>query len=141
MEIPGCLPSRYPTHRPIPGEKRAWRIYDDQGKATADLLSLYDEPVQGMEQILLHHPSKPASFRILTRREISGIEPLLVEILREGDLVYDLPSIDDMRALREADVDRLYPGVKRLLNPHVYHVSLTERLWNLKQELVASAME
>jgi nicotinate phosphoribosyltransferase len=38
-------------------------------------------------------------------------------------------------------VERLDAGVRRLVNPHIYHVSLTERLWQLKQELIASALE
>jgi nicotinate phosphoribosyltransferase len=46
-----------------------------------------------------------------------------------------------MRQQRLADVRRLDPGVRRLVNPHIYHVSLTERLWDLKQELIRSAME
>jgi len=46
-----------------------------------------------------------------------------------------------MRQRREADTRRLDPGVKRLMNPHIYHVSLTQRLWDLKQHLIRSAME
>jgi nicotinate phosphoribosyltransferase len=33
-------------------------------------------------------------------------------------------------------MERLYPGVKRIMNPHHYHVSLTEKLWTLKQNMV-----
>jgi nicotinate phosphoribosyltransferase len=62
-------------------------------------------------------------------------------VLREGKLVYDLPSIEEMRAQRDADLRRLDPGMRRLMNPHVYHVSLTEWLWDLKQALIRSAME
>ncbi len=69
---------------------------------------------------------------------ISEIEPLLVDVLRDGKLVCALPSIEEMRERRRADVQRLDPGVKRLVNPHIYHVSLSERLWNLKQELIES---
>ena len=47
--------------------------------------------------------------------------------------------IDTPRARREADMSRLDPGVRRLMNPHVYHVSLTQALWELKQETVESA--
>jgi nicotinate phosphoribosyltransferase len=64
-----------------------------------------------------------------------------VDVLDEGTLVYDLPSIEDMRDRRRRDIERLDPGVKRLINPHIYHVSLTERLWELKQELIASALK
>jgi hypothetical protein len=48
-------------------------------------------------------------------------------------LVYDLRSIGRMRARREADVERLDPGVRRFMYPHIYHVSLIQRLWDLKQ--------
>jgi nicotinate phosphoribosyltransferase len=44
-----------------------------------------------------------------------------------------------MRALRTADLERLDPGVRRLMNPHIYHVSLSERLWQLKEALITSA--
>jgi len=77
---------------------------------------------------------------VLDRDNMSEIEPLLIDILRDGKLVYDLPSIEDMRERRRADVQRLDPGVKRLMNPHIYHVSLSERLWNLKQELIQSVI-
>jgi nicotinate phosphoribosyltransferase len=36
-------------------------------------------------------------------------------------------------------VRRLDPGVRRLMNPHIYHVSLTQELWDLKQDLIRSA--
>jgi nicotinate phosphoribosyltransferase len=72
--------------------------------------------------------------------EISEIEPLLVDILQDGRRVYDLPTIDEMRARRKADVQRLDPGVRRLMNPHIYHVSLTQALWDLKQALIEEAM-
>ena len=91
-----------------------------------------------MERVLLHHPTEHTTYRTLGQDDVSEIEPLLVDVLREGKLVYDLPSIEEMRKRRQTDVGRLDPGVKRLVNPHIYHVSLTERLWNLKQELVES---
>jgi nicotinate phosphoribosyltransferase len=53
-------------------------------------------------------------------------------------LVMEKPSLEMMRDRREADFDRLDPGVRRIMNPHIYHVSLTERLWQLKQDLITS---
>jgi nicotinate phosphoribosyltransferase len=41
-----------------------------------------------------------------------------------------------MRERRREDLERLDPGVKRILNPHIYHVSLSEKLWDLKQRLI-----
>jgi nicotinate phosphoribosyltransferase len=59
-----------------------------------------------------------------------------VDVILEGKLVYKLPSIEEMRALRDQDLEKLDSGVKRVMFPHIYHVSLTQRLWDLKQELI-----
>jgi len=136
--LPAIKLSETPEKTINPGHKLVWRVYDRRGKATADLLSLDDEDPRGMGRILLHHPTEHTTYRTLDRDEISEIEPLLVDILNEGQLVYDLPSIEEMRQRRRADLERLDSGIKRLINPHIYHVSLTERLWNLKQELIES---
>ena len=56
-----------------------------------------------------------------------------------GDSVWE-PTVEEMRAHRQADIKRLDPGVRRLMNPHIYHVSLTERLWQQKQNLVRQAL-
>jgi nicotinate phosphoribosyltransferase len=138
--VPAIKVSETAAKTPNPGHKRAWRLYDTRGNATADLLSLEDEDPNRMETFVLHHPSEPNVMRTLKREELSEIEPLQVDVLREGRLVYELPSIEEIRQRREADVARLDPGVRRLLNPHIYHVSLTPGLWELKQELIRSAL-
>ena len=53
----------------------------------------------------------------------------------EGVVVSNSPSIEKMRVLRDADIEMLDAGVRRLMNPHIYHVSLTEKLWNLKKKM------
>jgi nicotinate phosphoribosyltransferase len=137
---PAIKVSESPTKTPSPGHKQVWRLYDSRDKATADLMGLSDEDPASMEKIMAHHPSDYTRFRAINRADISGFEPLLVDIVREGKLVYNLPTIEDMRKQRIADVERLDPGVRRLINPHIYHVSLTQRLWDLKQELIRSAL-
>jgi len=138
--IPAIKISESPAKTPNPGHKYVWRVYDRRRKSTADLLSLDDEDPREMEEVKLHHPTEHTVHRKLNQNDIEEIEPLLVDVLDEGELVYDLPSIEDMRNRRRSDIARLDPGVKRLINPHVYHVSLTQRLWDLKQELIASAL-
>ena len=137
--VPTIKLSEVPEKTLNPGEKSAWRLYDRRGLATADLLGLPDEDPRRMTQVILQHPTEPSKRRILAREEIQAVEPLLVKVLEEGKPVGDPPTIQEMRARRQADVDRLDPGVKRFVNPHVYHVSLTERLWKRKQGLVESA--
>ena len=128
--------SRFKTINP--GKKQAWRIYDQRNKATADLLSLNDEDPRKSDEIVLHHSSDSNVSRKLDKRLIKEIEPLLIEILKEGELAYEYPSIPELREIRKKDVGRLDTGVRRLMNPHIYHVSLTPKLWELKHGLIES---
>ncbi len=136
--VPAIKLSETPEKTINPGFKSVRRIYDKRGKATADLICREGEQPQSMDRLVLRHPIERAKSRTLDREEISGIEPLLVEIMREGRLVYELPPIEHMRKVRKDDLERLDSGVKRLVNPHIYHVSLTEELWDLKQRLISS---
>ena len=88
---------------------------------------------------MLRHPADHTKVRILSPEQISRVEPLHTEIVRAGKLVYELPPLAALRQQRVADVEALDPGVRRLVNPHLYHVSISESLWNLKQELIAGA--
>ena len=135
---PALKVSDSPEKTANPGHKRAWRIYDRRGKATADVLALADEDLPAMAEVMLHHPSDYTKWRAFHREEVE-IEPLHVDVLREGDLVYTWPSLAELRETRKADIARLDSGVRRLINPHIYHVSLTEALWELKQELILRA--
>jgi nicotinate phosphoribosyltransferase len=136
--LPAIKISETPEKTPNPGHKRVWRVYDRRGKAIADLLGLDDEDPTSMDPLLTHHPTQFGAERSFRQEEISQVEPLLVEVLREGRRVAETPSLEEMRAQRESDLERLYPGVRRLMKPHIYHVSLTKKLWDYKQELIAS---
>lgn len=138
--VPAIKISENPIKTPNPGRKKAYRIYETSGRASADLLALEEEgDPAGMESITLHHPTDYSTYRVMQQSDISHIEPLHVEILRDGELVYDLPTIEDMRQQRQADLAKLDSGVKRLIYPHIYHVSLTNKLWQLKQDLINEA--
>ncbi|MBA3533550.1 MAG: nicotinate phosphoribosyltransferase [Ardenticatenales bacterium] len=122
---------------PTPGVKRAYRLYDERGVATADLLALADEKLQEQEMLELRHPF--GQRRRVVRREGITLEPLHQTILERGVLREEFPSLGALRARRRADIARLDPGVRRLINPHIYHISLTPSLWTLKQQLIEQA--
>ena len=137
--LPAIKISESPSKTPNPGYKCVWRLYDQRGKATADLIGLQEENPEEMDHVLLRHPTDHTKLRSLRKDQVSEIEPLLVEILRQGKLVYELPTIEQIRQQRRSDVERLDPGVRRIMYPHIYHVSLTERMWSLKQELIEAS--
>jgi nicotinate phosphoribosyltransferase len=124
---------------PNPGRKAVLRVYDERGRATADLMAVEGERIIPGEPLELQHPTRHGVNRVLEARRVSHIEPLLEDALIEGEPAGDPPPIDVLRERREIDLDRLDPGVRRLVNPHIYHVSLTPALWRLKQDMVTRA--
>lgn len=134
--VPAIKISDSPAKTPNPGHKEAWRIYDKRGRAAVDLLSLDDEDLRTIDPLILHHPAEHTKYRSLSQEYVRNIEPLLETIYQDGVLAYAFPDIATIRQLRNEDLSHLDPGVLRMVNPHIYHISLTEKLWSLKQELI-----
>lgn len=135
--LPAIKLSDTPEKMPIPGEKRVWRVHDSRGLASADVVSAADEDLSTVAAIELHHPHREGVTRRLD--DVAAVEELLVPVYDQGKRLDGNPLLAEMRAWRVADLARLDPGVKRLVNPHVYHVSLTGRVKDLQRELAARA--
>lgn len=134
---PAIKISETPAKVPDPGRKRLWRVYDRRGTATADLITL-DRDDPGVRPLRLVHPSYPEVGRELAADQVSEVAPLRVRVLDAGRRTSDgVGDIESARLRRAADLARLDPGVRRLVNPHTYHVSLSPALSDLKQELIA----
>lgn len=137
--VPAIKISETPEKTLNPGSKRAWRLYDRRGTATADLLGLEGEEPREMDPIGLRHPVEASLRRELGREEVPEVEPLLEDVLVEGRRLGECPPLEVIRDRRRDDLQRLDPGVRRLVNPHVYHVSVTEALWQQKQRMIREA--
>jgi nicotinate phosphoribosyltransferase len=116
-----------------PGRKQVARVYGQRGKAVADVLALADEELGA--PLHVNHHSDPILERTITR--ISEVEQLLVPFSTEP--VDQHEAILAARARRDADLERLDPGVRRLVNPHVYHVSLSDAVAEMKTTLIHEA--
>ena len=134
--VPAIKISESPKKTPNPGHKKVWRLYDQRGKAIVDLLTLDDETPAEAAEILLRHPVDHTKYRTVRHRELDHVEELLVEVWRDSHRIEESPSIEVLRTRRQQDVERLDAGVRRLMNPHIYHVSLSQSLWNLKKEMI-----
>ncbi len=117
-----------------PSFKKVYRLYDKaDGKAFADLITLHDETVDESRPLELFDPVdtwKRKTFENFTAKE------LLVPIFQSGKLVYDLPSMEEIRAHCAHELSLQWEEVKRFENPHNYYVDLSQKLWDLKQELL-----
>ena len=124
------------TKATTPGPKRVYRVYDERGMATADLVTLDHERPSADAPLRLRHPTERTS-RTLQPTDIGGIESLLEVAWQDGHRSGPAPDLATLQQRRHADEERLDPGVRRLINPHIYHVSLSNALWKLKQDLLA----
>lgn len=133
--IPAMKISDTPEKMPIPGDKRVWRIYDERGLATADVVSAGEEDLSSGGSLELYHPHREGIARHLDG--IRDVEELVVPVYGGGRRIGATPSLDQMRTRRTFDLERLDPGVRRLVNPHVYHVSLTRQVKELQGEMIS----
>ncbi len=136
---PAIKVSETPAKVPNPGRKDLIRLYDSRGIATADVMALHDQDLGS--PVVVRHPIEATLSRRLSPGEISHREPLLETIVDDGDIIASFPPLEELRSRRQNDLDRLDEGVRRLVNPHIYHVSLSQELWDLKQTLVAEAAQ
>lgn len=135
--LPAMKLSDNPAKLLNPGPKRLWRLYDTEGTANADVLSTADEDLQPGDDLVLHHHARNDLVRSLPGGRWSRAEELLQPVFRDGEAIdaVDDPyvAVQAARAWRDHDVALLDPGVRRIVNPHVYHVSITDRLAGVKQ--------
>lgn len=134
--IPAIKFSDTPEKMPIPGDKRLWRIYDRRGLATADVVSSGDESIVAGEATTLHHPHRAALTRVIDAQDVHEVEALHTHVYNQGVRMDGSPDLDEMRRRREADLSRLDIGVRRLVNPHRYHVSVTDSVNKLQADLM-----
>jgi nicotinate phosphoribosyltransferase len=134
--IPAIKISENMKKVPNPGNKSLWRIYDDRGYATADLLAEKGEAVENQQCLRLYHPVDRHKSRTLNAEDISKVEGLLVPVIKDGKVETNFPDIKELREHRDHDLERLDVGIKRLINPHIYHVSLSETIRNSKVKLI-----
>ena len=119
-----------------PHHKKLYRFYaKDTGKAIADYLTVYDEVVDDSKDMTIFDPDatwKTKKVYNFTARELQ------VPVFKSGELVYKLPSLEEIRTYCLAQVDTLWDEVKRFDNPQTYYVDLSQKLWDIKYDLLKS---
>ena len=135
--IPKIKISENPSKITNPHFKKVYRIFENEtGKAMADLICVHDEIIDPSQPLELFDPE--ATWKRKTVTDFTPVE-LLVPIFRGGKLVYQSPSITEMRAYCAAQIDLQWDEVKRFENPHNYYVDLSQKLWDIKHELLKQA--
>ena len=117
-----------------PGFKKLYRFYSkDTGKAEADLITLHDEKIDKDQPYELFDPDYVWKRKTMVDYEL---RELLVPIFKNGECVYTSPSVSEIRENCKRELCSMWDEVLRFENPHNYYVDLSQRLWDLKHELL-----
>ncbi len=134
MEIPVIKISDAPEKVTNPGAKKVYRIYDKGNKkALADIIALEDEQIDESKPYTIFHPLYTWKKRTL---ENFCVKEMHKTIFKNGKLVYDLPDIFAAKQRLIEEKETFWPAVLRLNNPYEYHVDLSQKLWDLRKELM-----
>ena len=117
-----------------PGKKQVWRITSrEKGKSEGDYITFADSDVTSLDEIEMFHPTY--TYINKTVRDFDAV-PLLVDIFDKGELVYSLPSLEDIQVYARKEFDKLWDEYKRVLNPQDYPVDLARVVCQHKMNLI-----
>lgn len=134
VRIPKISLSENVSKITTPESKKVYRLFDmSNGKAIADYLTTEEETVNEDEPLELFDPDFSWKRKTISR---FVARELLVPVFKGGELVYKKPSLEEIRTYCSEQVDTLWDEVTRFENPHNYYVDLSEKLWNIKNELL-----
>lgn len=135
--VPAMKFSDNPAKNTNPGIKNVFRIYDEKGMAKADVMAIEDEMIENGKEYNFYHPM--VDYRQFSFTA-SKVEPLLKKRIEKGKRTS--PRVDETqlllkdRELMRKQLETFDSSYKRLLNPHIYKVSMTEKLKDLKIDFI-----
>lgn len=117
-----------------PHYKGLWRLYEkESGKAIADILTIHHEVIDETKPYVLFDPVFTWKKKIVENFKARRLQ---VKIFEKGELVYNLPKIEEIKNYCREEVNSLWDELKRFEYPHKYYVDLSEELWNIKNSLI-----
>lgn len=115
-----------------PGVKKLVRIYKD-GMAAADLICLHDEVIDTSKPLTVFHPEQ--TWKKTTFTEYT-VKELLVDVIKDGKVVYKLPTLEEIAKYEDSSVAEFFPEYRRVINTQDFKVDLSDGLWKLKNKLL-----
>ncbi len=116
-----------------PHFKKVYRLISKEtNKAIADLITLYDEPA----------PTGPYEIfdpEVTWKRKVVEnfyTQDLLIPVVKKGEIIYETPDIKNIQEYCKSQVKELWDEVKRFENPHNYYVDLSQKLWDVRDDLL-----
>ena len=124
-----------------PGNKTVYRLYSKStGKIKADLICLTDEKLDADQNMVLFDP-----IDTWKKTKVLGgtyeVRELLIPVIKEGKRVYNSPSVMELRDYCQKEQNTLWDESRRFVNPQKVYVDLSQKLWDLKKNLLEEMSE
>lgn len=116
-----------------PGLKTTYRIYDEENMAKADLICLKDEVFDLSKPLTIFHPVDTWKKKTFTKYKMRN---LMVDVFINGEQVYAPPCLKEVVAYADKVKNEFWEEYLRLINPHIYKVDLSDKLYQLKHHLI-----
>lgn len=116
-----------------PHFKKVYRIYAENGKAEADLITLHDEVIDTNVPLTIF--DQYSTWKTKTYEKYTLVE-MQKPIFLAGKKIYELPTLKEVRAFAEKGLNSLWEELRRFDFPHKYYVDLSKKLWDVKQKLI-----
>ena len=117
-----------------PHFKTVYRLFDRKtGKALADQICVYDEVIDDNKPLEIFDPDY--TWKRKTLSDFKAVK-LMKQIFKDGELVYELPDIEEIKKYCAEQMETLWDEVTRFENPHEYYVDLSEKLWQVKKDML-----
>ncbi len=119
-----------------PGIKQVWRFYDHEGGALADLIALEKEHITAGKAYTFFHPFSEVDFFEMAPERYAKCVPLLTKKVAEGKRIGEKPKVQEIQAFSIENIREFHKTYLRLINPHIYKVSLSSKLKKMKMDLL-----
>ncbi len=119
----------------LPGFKTIWRLFDrETGKAIADVVTLANEEIDDTKPYEIFDPDHTWKRKTVTNFFAKRIK---VQIFKGGKRIYESPSVQEIQKYCAEQIGTLWDEVLRFENPHEYYVDLSQKLWDMRHELLS----
>lgn len=122
-----------PNKITTPHFKKVYRVMDKNNGPVADYVTLYNEVIDQTKTLVLFDPNHPWK-----RKEINNyiLKDIRKTIFKDGKLVYKLPELKDIQLFAKENIEELWTEMRRFSHPHKYYVDLSQKLWDVKHNLI-----
>ena len=117
-----------------PGIKDIYRVYDEEGKAVADYLTIKGEAIDPTKPVRYIDPVKYWKNRSF---ENCTFKLLQQPIFQNGELVYEIPKLSDVRDyVRHQLENEIWEEEQRFENSHPHYLDMSPAMFELKMSLL-----